>query len=362
MRDSTSKMRAALPFIDLDMVLSLTPQFWQRFSGARLFMTGGTGFIGNWLSQTLQYANDTLGSQIELVVMTRDPVRALQRAPHVFNRLDTTLLAGDVSSFSGSVGKFDLCIHAAADLGDSHQTYDPQRVFDTIVSGTRRVLDLAQAGGASRFLLTSSGAIYGSQPVDLDRISETYTGAPDPLQPLAAYGNAKRAAEWLACTYAEQASQSGFESSIARIFALMGPGLPLNGQFAAGNFIRDVLAGHAINIQGDGRPLRSYLYMADMCIWLLSILGWGQSKQAYNVGSEHAVSIAEFAKKVAVSSGIQTPIRIHKPTPPDDTTKPAPRYVPDTSKVRQELGLAEYTGLDAALLKTIQWIRSTTTQ
>ena len=59
-------MRIALPSSDLDLVLSLAPEFWSRFGGARLFLTGGTGFIGNWLLETLQRANDRLGSKIEL--------------------------------------------------------------------------------------------------------------------------------------------------------------------------------------------------------------------------------------------------------------------------------------------------------
>jgi len=349
-------MRATLPQDDLDLVLSLTPEFWSRFGGMRLFMTGGTGFIGNWLLQVVQRANDKLSSQIELVVLTRDPERARQQAPHVFNRPDTTLVAGDVSHFAAPVGKLDFCLHAATDVGDPHKAGDPLRVFDSIVLGTRRVLDLADANGASRFLLTSSGAVYGPQPTNLERIAETYSGAPDPLQPGAAYGNGKRAAEWLACAHAAQASQAGFESCIARIFALIGPGLPLNGPFAAGNFVRDALARQPISVQGDGRPLRSYLYMADLCVWLLRILGSGAAGQAYNVGSENPVSIAALAQQVVAAAGTGVPIAVQTPVASDP---PPPRYVPDTLKARRELGLAEYTPLNTALLKTIQWSRST---
>ena len=350
-------MRAALPPDDLDLVLSLTPEFWSRFGGARLFMTGGTGFIGSWLLQTLQRANDRLGARMELLVLSRDPERARRQAPQVFDRMDTTLVAGDVSSFTSPTGRLDLCIHAATDVGDSLEALQPIKVFDSIVKGTRRVLDVAQTAGVSRFLLTSSGAVYGPQPPALERVPETYGGVPDPLLPGAAYGNGKRAAEWLAAAYAAQASQAGFESVIARIFALLGPGLPLNSSFAAGNFVRDVLAGQAINVQGDGRPLRSYLYMADLCIWLLRILGSGASGQAYNVGSENAVSIAALARQVADVAGSDAPIRAQTTAAHD---VPAPRYVPDTLKARQELDLAEYTSLHTALLKTIQWSRSTT--
>jgi nucleoside-diphosphate-sugar epimerase len=348
-------MRAALPREDLDLVLSLTPDLISRFCGARLLITGGTGFIGMWLLQVLQRANDRLGSRLELVVLTRDPQSAKQQAPHVFNRPDITLMAGDVSNFAGPVGKLDLCIHAAADVGDPLKARDPLIVFDSIVLGTRRMLDLADSNGASRFLFTSSGAIYGPQPANLERIAKTYSGAPDPLQSSTAYGNCKRAAEWLTFAHVSQASQAGFETCIARIFALIGPGLPFNGPFAAGNFVRDALTGETICIKSDGRSLRSYLYMADLCVWLLRILGSGRTGQAYNVGSENAVSIAGLAQLVIDAAGTDSHIQVQTPASSDAL---APRYVPDTFKARQEMGLAEYTPINTALIKTLQWSRS----
>lgn len=347
-------MLKVLPADDLDLVLSLTPEFWSRFHGARLFMTGGTGFIGMWLVQVIQRANDKLGAGIELLVLSRDPELARLRAPAIFGRPDTRLIAGDVSTFVGALGKIDLCIHAATDVGNPGKVGAPMATFDSIVQGTRRILDAAQAGGATRFLLTSSGAVYGSQPVQLERISESYVGAPDSLQPGAAYGCGKRAAEWLACAYGAQAA--GLEVSIARIFALLGPGLPLDGPFAAGNFVRDALAGEDIVVLGDGRPLRSYLYMADLCVWLLHILDRGTPGHAYNVGSESAVSIAQLACHVVAASGSQAGIVV-RGVPSAEL--PA-RYVPATCKARQELGLAEYTSFEVALHKTIHWSRSTT--
>lgn len=345
-------MALAYPAEDLDFVLSHTPEFWSQFSGARLLITGGTGFIGSWLVQALQHANDRQGSRLELVVLARNPERARQQHPAVFARADTHLVQGDVSQPQPSLGPLDLCIHAATDVGDPGKAGIPLQQFDSIVGGTRRMLDAAQAGGARRFLLISSGAIYGPQPTDLERIHETYAAAPSPLLPSQVYGNGKRAAEWLACAYAALAAQTGLETSIARIFAVVGPGLPFNGPFAAGNFIRDALAGKAITIQGDGRPLRSFLYMSDLCIWLLRILGTGQSGDAYNVGGQHAVSIATLAQQVVAAAGTTTRIDICTPAQPDVLP---PRYLPDTSKARQSLNLQDYTPLDAALRKTIAW-------
>ena len=342
-------MRATLPKEDLSLVVSLIPEFLSQFGEARFFVTGGTGFIGSWILESLQHANDTAGCKMEFLVLSRDPNMARQNAPHIFNRGDTKLIAGGLQTLQTSVGKFDLCIHAATDVTSSLKAVNPLEVFDSIVQGTRRVLDLATKAGASRMLLTSSGAIYGTQPTDLLLVPETYTGAPSLLATNAAYGNSKRAAEWLSLAHG---SQSQLQVCIARIFAVIGPGLPLNDGFAAGNFVRDAMAGENIHLEGDGRPLRSYLYMADVIVWLLHILGFGHAGQAYNVGSEKALSIVELAKKVADIAGNGISI---EPSLRGDNTVPPARYVPETRKAREELGLAEYTSIDTALRKTMIW-------
>lgn len=348
-------MPGKYPKEDLDLILRHTTNIWQRYANARFFLTGGTGFVGNWIIQAIQHANDTLGCGIEILALSRSPDKARKFNPMVYDRPDIFLLAGDVCNFSANVGTLDLCIHAATEVGDPHHPIDALRVHNTIVQGTRQVLDFCRDHGVSRFLLTSSGAVYGQQPTDISRLSESYRGAPDSLSPAAAYGNGKRTAEWLTASYAKE---TGFDACIARIFALLGPGLPLDGNFAAGNFVRDVVQGQTIRIQGDGTPLRSYLYMADLVIWLLRILTDGHPGQAYNVGSETEVSIESLARQIQKAGDGQASVAVLMPV--SDNQAPA-RYLPDTTKVQTELGLAEYTPLEVALDKTIRWARTTLT-
>lgn len=346
-------MRAPLPKEDLDLVVSLIPEFLSHYGSARFFITGGTGFIGSWLLESLQHANDTTGSKMELLVLSREPNKAYQNAPHVFDRADTKLIAGNVRALQTSLGKFDLCIHAATDVTSSLQAVNPMEIFDTIVQGTSHVLDLATAAGASRMLLTSSGAVYGAQPTNMALLPETYSGAPALLSTSAIYGNSKRASECLSIAHS---SQTQLAICIARIFAVIGPGLPLNDGFAAGNFVRDAMIGEVINIQGDGRSMRSYLYMADVIVWLLRILGFGHAGEAYNVGSEKALSIAELARQVVSASGKDLSVMTGVSS---DATTPTARYVPETRKAREELALAEYTPIDVALRKTMAWSQTT---
>lgn len=347
-------MRAPLPSDDLDFVVERTADFWSRFDRARLFVTGGTGFIGTWLLEVVQHANRVTGSRIDTLVLSRDPQKAKAHAPHLFAAEGVTMLKGDVATFSAEPQPVDVCIHAATDVADLEKANDAMRLFDTGVIGTRRVLEFAKTNGATHFMLTSSGAVYGTQPAAIERTPETFAGAPDPLKLSSAYGEGKRAAEWLAAAFAQDGN---LHVTIARIYAVLGPAIPLDGPFAAGNFIRDALAGKTIAINGDGRPLRSYLYMADACVWLLRLMLHGASGAAYNIGSEHEVSIVDLARMIERQCRSNTPAAPMKA--PDGT--PAPRYIPDTSKARKSLGVDEYTPLELALSKTINWNRAAVT-
>jgi dTDP-glucose 4,6-dehydratase len=194
-------------------------------------------------------------------------------------------------------------------------------------------------------LVTSSGAVYGRQPEDLSHIPESYRGGPDPMNQASAYGEGKRLVE-LMCSLTPKV-----DTLVARCFSFVGPHLPMNARFAAGNFIRDALAGGPIMVRGDGRAIRSYLYAADLVIWLLTLLLRGQPGRAYNVGSEAAISILELARSTSQSSG--RPIDVQTaPTFPDT---PPSSYVPDVARARSELMLDIWIDLPDALHRTLDW-------
>jgi nucleoside-diphosphate-sugar epimerase len=219
------------------------------------------------------------------------------------------------------------------------------------VDGTRHTLEFTRQCGAQKFLLTSSGAVYGRQLPEMTHIPEEYLGAPYPTDLRSAYGEGKRAVEILCALYAKQ---YGFETKIARCFAFVGPYLPLDIHFAIGNFIRDGLNGGPIIIKGDGTPIRSYLYAADLAIWLWTILFMGQACRPYNVGSDESLSIAEVAHCVAEQFPAKIAVKICG-TP--NRLKPVERYVPDIQRAKKELGLMTLTSVDAGVLRTIQFER-----
>jgi len=332
---------------DLDHVLAHTQGLWDELRGQRIFVTGGTGFFGCWLLESFVWANDKLNLGASAVVLTRNPAAFEAKAPHLASHPAIQFHTGDIRSFSFPPGKFSHIIHAATEASAKLNDENPLLMFDTIVEGTRRALELARQSGAKKFLLTSSGAVYGRQPPDLTHIAEDYGGGPDPTGVEWSYGEGKRAAEMLCVLYARQ---HGLLPKIARCFAFVGPYLPLDMHFAIGNFIANALKGGPIHVNGDGTPFRSYLYAADLAIWLWTILFRGQSGRAYNVGAERAWSIAQVAEVVATQGRPPLPVHIAGRAEPG---KPAERYVPSTQRARDELGLQETVALTEAVRRTL---------
>jgi dTDP-glucose 4,6-dehydratase len=333
---------------ELDAVIALAQDDLARLNGGRLFITGGTGFIGCWLLECLRHAEKRLGVRLQTVILTRSIEAFKNKAPHLAEHPSFAFVRGNIVDFDFPDGEFSHIIHAAADASAKLNAEDPLRMFDTVTAGTRRALDFAMASKAKRFLQLSSGAVYGRQPSDMTHLEERWMGAPDCGVPVNAYAEAKRAAEMLCAIYGKQ---FGLEISIARIFAVLGPYQTLDAHFAAGNFINDAKRGRTVIVQGDGRACRSYLYAGDLVVWLLRQLVLGEPGRAYNVGSSESVTIGELAARVAalIGRGDYTILGAA-----DAGWNPG-RYTPSTAAIERDLGVARTVSLDEAILRTAAW-------
>lgn len=334
---------------DLDHILAHTEGLWEELRGQRIFITGGTGFFGCWLLESFAWATDKLGLDASALVLTRNLEAFRRRAPHLASHPAIQFHSGDVRNFDFPGSKFLHIIHAATESNAKLNEENPLEMFNAIVEGTRHTLEFARQCGAKKFLLTSSGAVYGKQPPDLTHIPEDYRGGPDANDPHSAYGEGKRAAEILCTLYAKQ---YGLETKIARCFAFVGPYLPLDIHYAIGNFIRDGLNGGPIRVIGDGTPYRSYLYAADLAIWLWTILFRGDAVRPYNVGSPEAFTISEIAFKVAHAFSPALAVEIAKTANPG---KAKEFYIPSTNRSENELDLRVWIPIQTAIQKTIQW-------
>jgi dTDP-glucose 4,6-dehydratase len=337
---------------DLNLVLDKTRTLWEPMRGQRVFITGGTGFFGCWLVESFCHINRELSLGASASILTRSPAAFLAKAPHLAKDPAVRMLAGDVRDFEFPDGEFPFVIHAATEASARQAADAPLEMLSTILAGTQRALDFAATHGTRRFLLTSSGAVYGRQPSAITHLPESYAGAPNPLDPGSVYAEGKRAAELMCALYQKTA---GIECAIARCWAFCGPHLPLDAHFAIGNFIGNILRGESIHIQGDGTPRRSYLYGADLAVWLWTMLFRAPSLTPINVGSGEDLSILELAQQVARVLNPGT--AIHVAGQPSPGAAPS-RYVPAVDRAKQLLGLEQTVSLEETIRRTAAWYGS----
>ncbi len=287
-------------------------------------------------------------------MLSRNSNAVLARWPHLQREPSIQWLDGDIRSFPFPEGDFEFLVHAATP-STAAVDLDALDLLSTIIDGTQRAIAFAQERQVKNFLLVSSGAVYGPQPQSMSHVSEDYRGSPDWLHPHAAYAEGKRVAE-LMCSIL--AREHAIQVRIARCFAFVGPHFPLDRHFAIGNFIADALAARKISISGDGTPLRSYLYAADLALWLWTMLLAEHNSEpvpaVYNVGSGDALSIKELAEHVAAELNPNLKIEIAQTAAPGAALV---QYVPDVSRAAERLNLIQHIGIRQAIRRTAHWYR-----
>jgi nucleoside-diphosphate-sugar epimerase len=298
-----------IPVEDLEHIHRNTQDIWEAFRGKSIFLTGGTGFFGKWLLESFIYANEKFALNTKITTLTRNPEGFLMEYPFYKEHTNTVqFVKGDILNYDFNLDeKFQFIIHAATAANESLNKSNPLLMMDTIIIGTRRVLDFAITQPIEGFLFVSSGAIYGKQPWNRTHINENDCFKININSSSSAYAEGKRIAELYCSTYYEKYN---LPIKIARCFAFVGPYLPLDTHFAIGNFISNVLKNEDINIKGDGSTIRSYMYASDLMVWLWKILLKGEINHPYNVGSDQAISIKKLAEKISSISRNKVAVKI----------------------------------------------------
>jgi len=337
---------------DLDLILTHTRDLWDEFRGQRIFITGGTGFFGCWLLESFAWANDKLNLDASALVLTRNPETFKKKAPHLYNHHAIQFFKGDIKNFEFPEGTFSHLIHSAVYQPPANESPSNLSLINEMLTGTRRVLDFCVRANIQKMLLVSTGAVYGEAPSKLEKIPESFSGSFDPTLSASGYHHVRRMMESLSVVYA---SENNFEAKIARCFSFIGPYLPLDGRFAASDFILDALSENSITVKGDGKAVRSYLYMADLALWLWMILFRGISSKPYNVGSAFPLTIQALAEEIANES--VPPLNVSILGGSSEGVAQS-HYIPDTARAQAEIGVSQLIPLPEAIRKTMRWYRN----
>jgi len=318
------KSQLPLPHEDLEQVFEQVGALWEKFRDKRLFLTGGSGFFGSWLLETLLFAENRKHLGVEVWVLTRNLDRFRTKLPYLAGHPAVRLVEGMAEDFQYPGERMNFVIHSMVpDPG-----LPPEEMERWFARGTQRLLELAVRDRSEGFLLCSTGAVYQPQGRPLSE--------EDPLVPLdgpLTYGRIRRQVEEQCM---EICQKHGIPLKVARGFSFIGPRLPENAGFAMADFIADARAGRNITVKGDGTPVRSYLHAADMTTWLWKILLHETNRQIFNVGSEEAIRLADLAELVAKLTSSQVEIMGSNP----GTTSNNVIYTPLVTKSRSHLRLS----------------------
>lgn len=332
---------------DLTYITKVGEKYFKQLENKTILLTGCTGFIGKWLILSLLHYNKLSHGTFRLHILTRDKEKLLQDKHIDFRNEIFHIIQTDIRTLSLE-DKYDYVVHGATSASAELNEKDPIEMFSVVVDGTKRVLsELNRIKFSGKIINLSSGAVYGVQDNDTKFIKESDCSAPDTSNAVHAYAEAKRSSESLFALYSKQYK---FKFANARIFALLGPMLPLNVHFAAGNFIHNVLKMKKLVIKGSGKPIRSYLYPTDLVLWILFLLLDNDATGSFNLGSKEDISICDLADMIAKK--YHTSFNIENKNDKGWNTS---RYVPDNEKIISCSGINQSVFLDEAIQRTYQW-------
>lgn len=323
---------------DLERISTFDPTLWTSLKDQRIFATGCTGFIGTWVIESFIHANKKFNLNAELVLLTRNKVKNEKKYPEV------KWVEGDIQNFSFPHGNFDYVIHGATEVATFQSGENPTSLLDVSYLGTKKILEFSKQKNAKKILFLSSGAAYGTQATDLKFLSESHLCAPDVRNSKSTYGEAKRIGELLLFN-------ENIPATSARIFATCGPHAPMESQYAFSNFLESCLKDTDITINSNGRTMRSFLYIADLTLWLWLLLLKGKDKEIYNVGSQDEISIHDLANKMKLTLNKKMNIKVL------GTEETFGRYIPSNKKIRDEFGIHEMISLEESIIKSYDFLK-----
>lgn len=345
------KQGTALVRADAEAVLEHRVEQLAPLREQTIFITGGTGFLGMWLLELIAVLNERYRFGVRTIVFSRDARALPTRWPHLGNAEWLTLQSGDIRYFTEFPRDVRYVVHAAALTDRRVCASNPTAVLETNCIGTLRALQAAMLlENLEKFVLMSSGLVYGVQPWELARIDEDFAGVSRCDEVTAVYAQSKRLAEVAAqCAI----SESKLPIITLRPFAFVGPYQSLQLPWAVTDFIRDSINGGPIRIMGDGATVRSIMYSSDFACGVLQSLAAGRPRTTYNIGSDQSVDLLTLAHTITRCFSPVPEIRLRVGQAGNDPS----RLVPDISRIARDVGFRSTVPLDEALRKSIEWHR-----
>jgi nucleoside-diphosphate-sugar epimerase len=316
----------------------------EKLRNRHILITGGTGFVGTWLTEMLNLLNHEYGLGIKIYLLARNEPNnfAFKGVENVY------FIKSDIRNLKEIPNKINYIIHAAGSPDSREHVSNPIRTLDTFYKGTQNILDQAsRLPNLIKILHLSSNKVYGSNYTtqsisEIDCVSAFF-------QNNDIYTEAKRVSESICKAFI---SELHLPIVIIRPFAFFGPFQSLEKPWAINNFIRDAILGGPIRILGNENTTKSYLYGSDLAAFLLNLLISGESGEVYNIGDSTPIKLLDLAHKIKDSIDLSIEIRVKSSK--DEYTSTL-FDVPNCSKIEKITCFKPVFSFDEALRRTIAW-------
>jgi len=350
---------------DLEYVCGNLRDEFGAMAGARLLMTGGAGFLGYYMVQSVLHWNDRVKPADRIAMTVFDNyVRGVPAWLEALKgRDDLTLTRFDIRNpLPDPMPEFEYIIHAAGIASPTYYREKPLETMDANIDGLRRLLEYARARGEKKkafggFIFYSSSEIYGDPAPDMIPTAEDYRGNVSCTGPRACYDESKRYGETLCVVFARH---YGVPVRQVRPFNNYGPGLKISDRRVIPDFARDVMAGRDIVMLSDGRPMRTFCYAADAVVGYYKALVRGRPGEPYNVGIDRPeISMKDLAERVVTTARDLFDYRGRVVTGTsgevDYLVDNPNRRCPDMTKSGRELGYHPTILIDEGLRRSLTW-------
>lgn len=340
---------------DIEAIAKNIENECSRLSGKTILITGGAGFLGNYLISVIDYLNKNVLEKPCRIISVDNFITGVKYRTEEGPNFKA--IRHNVKDPFEVDEKIDFIMHAAGIASPKFYRKYKIETIDVATLGTKNILEIAREKKPQSVLYFSSSEIYGDPDPKFVPTPETYVGRVSCTGPRSNYDESKRLGETMCIAYFQE---HNIPVKIVRPFNVFGPGMRLDDYRVIPNFVAHTLQKNPIPVYGSGKHTRTFCYVTDGITGFLKVLLSGYNGEVFNVGNDsNEISMENLAKTVAEMFGNDA--KIEKTSGPTDAYASADpkRRCPDISKIKTKLNYEPKVDLKTGIKRFLDWVRET---